>query len=87
MCSTEYIALATGLIVFISEALPFIEHKSNGILHFIYVCWHSDCLKDNETLKEPEEPHVEMSEVIISSDTEISTDDETDDETFDECNY
>jgi len=79
MCSTEYIALATGLIVFISEALPFIEHKSNGILHFIYVCWNSDCLKENETLKEPEietEPNIEMVEVVLSSDDETDNDDD-----------
>jgi len=87
MCETQYIAMATGVLVFISEVLPFLEkHKSNGIIHCIYVCWNSDCLKDSE-FKEPEEPNIEMSEVIISSDTEISTDDETDDETFDECNY
>ena len=88
MCETQYIAMVTGVLVFISEVLPFLEkHKSNGIIHCIYVCWNSDCLKDNDTLKEPEEPNIEMSEVIISSDTEISTDDETDDETFDKYNY
>jgi hypothetical protein len=88
MCNVEYVAMATSVLIFISEILPFLDkHKSNGIIHFIYVCWNSDCLKENRTLKEPEDPPVEMREVIISSDPEVSTDDETDDETFDECNY
>ena len=80
MCSTEYVAMATGVLVFISEVLPFLEkHKSNGILHFIYVCWNSDCLKENDKLKKPEieaEPNVEMVEVVLTSDDE--TDDEDD---------
>jgi len=80
MCSTEYVAMAPGILVFISEVLPFLDkHKSNGILHFIYVCWNSDCLKENVTLKEPEikaEPNIEMVEVVLSSDDE--TDNESD---------
>ena len=87
MCATEYIALATGMVVFISEVLPFIEsHKSNGILHFVYVCWNSDCLKEKVALKEPEteeQPHVEMVEVVLSSGDEAGdSDDETDDSDY-----
>jgi len=78
MCSTEYIAMATGVLVFISEVLPFLDkHKSNGIIHFIYVCWNSECLKENVTLKEQkneEEPNIEMVEVVLSSDDETDND-------------
>ena len=76
MCATEYIAFATAGLVFISEVLPFIEHRSNGILHFIYVCYNSDCMK-NEAIQEPdfeEEPAVEMVEVNLSSDDETEND-------------
>jgi hypothetical protein len=73
MCATEYIAFLTAGLVFVSEVLPFIEHRSNGILHFIYVCYNSDCMK-NEAIQE--EPAVDMVEVIISSDDE--TDDSSD---------
>jgi len=64
MCSTEYIAMGTGVLVFVSELMPFLDnHKSNGILHFLYVCWTSDCLKPDEILKT--EPNIE---VVLSSD-------------------
>lgn len=68
MCSTEYIAAATAVLVFISEALPFLSHKSNGILHFIYVCWNSDCMKENVALKEPEIEEKPNIDVVLTSD-------------------
>ena len=52
MCNIEYIAFATGVLVFISEVLPFISRlESNGIVHAIVCILKSDCfkIKDNDT--------------------------------------
>ena len=72
MCATENIAFITATLVLISEILPFIKSRSNGILHFCYLCMHSECIK-KETLKEQEieekPKNVEMIDVSLSSDS------------------
>jgi hypothetical protein len=61
--------MGTGVLVFISELMPFLDkHKSNGILHFIYICLKSDCLREKLALKkEPEikvKPTVEIIDIV-----------------------
>ena len=47
MCEVQWIALATGLLVLISEILPFLKKfKSNGIVHALVNLLNSECLKE-----------------------------------------
>ena len=46
MCETELIALVAGLIVLVSEIMPFMKnYKSNGILHAVVCLLNSECIK------------------------------------------
>jgi hypothetical protein len=56
-CQVEYIALVTGLIVLISEALPFLDTKCNGLLHGLHGLINSDCCKNDYI---PDEKDIEI---------------------------
>ena len=48
MCDdkTQYIAIVTAILVFMSETMPFMDkYKSNGLIHALVCLLHSDCLK------------------------------------------
>ena len=47
MCEVQWIALASGLLVCVSEVLPFLKgFKSNGILHALVYLLNSGCIKE-----------------------------------------
>jgi hypothetical protein len=83
-CNTEYIALATGILVFVSEVLPFLDTKCNGLIHGIACIFTSECCdykpddKEIEIITKPEEePVEEPTEAILSIDTDSETDAES----------
>ncbi|MGI9555337.1 MAG: hypothetical protein ACR2M9_00635 [Cyanophyceae cyanobacterium] len=88
-CNTEYIAFATGVLVFISEALPFLDTKCNGLLHGIACIFTSECCdhipddKEIEIAIKPVEESKEPMEAILS----IDTDSETDAESYSDESY
>ena len=69
----------TGVLVFVSEVLPFLDTKCNGLLHGIACIFTSECCdykpddKEIEIITKPEEP----TEAILSIDTDSETDAES----------
>jgi len=48
MCddNTQYIAIVTAILVFMSETMPFMDkYKSNGLIHALVCLLNSECLK------------------------------------------
>jgi hypothetical protein len=47
MCDVQWIALATGVLVCVSEVLPFLKKfKSNGIVHALVCLLNSECIRE-----------------------------------------
>lgn len=82
-CQIEYIALSTGVLVLISEILPFLNTRCNGIIHGLHCLINSDCMKndympdekDIEMIKQTEhKPDKKEAVLSIDSDSEDSYD-------------
>ena len=74
-CQIEYIALSTGVLVLISEILPFLNTKCNGICHGIHCLMTSDCCKNDYIPDDKDIEIIEQKEEAImvsvsDSDTE-----------------
>lgn len=56
-----YISIASTITLFVSEILPFIPIKSNGILHAILVCISKINITDNK-----KEENVPLNSIVIN---------------------